>query len=108
MTVTAPPAPDTTAPPVDTGCGDDGHHNPAPLATMLAVLGRIASHAGGVHVIGITEPGQRVVVEVAGTEHYGAWVRELAADTLVCGTTTPFECDACLHGWSLTVRRVEP
>ncbi len=101
MTVTTLPAATATGPMHDAGCADD-HSHPAPLATMLAVLGRIASHAGGPLTLTVTEPGQTIHVTLDCRDRYAAWVTELAADALVVGTH-PFEASTCLHGWSMTL-----
>lgn len=107
MTVTAlhPPTPTATAGTLHSDtrvCGE--RRNPAPLATMLAVLGRIASHAGGPLTLTVTEPGQTIYIAVETGELYDAWCREIAADgQAMHGTPTPFEAVTCLHGWSLTL-----
>lgn len=103
--LTAPDAP-ATAPPAPAGCGDGTQHDrhPAPLATMLAVLGRIASHAGGVRTMTITEPGQRVAVMTDDQATYWSWCTEVfGPDVQVVDDRTAGGTEGCLHGWSVAV-----
>lgn len=97
------PADPVTAP---AGCGDGAQHgrHPAPLATMLAVLGRIASHAGGVRTMTITEPGQRVAVMADDRRTYELWCREVfGPDVEIVTDRSTGGTEGCLHGWSVAV-----
>lgn len=110
--LTVAPSTDPPAPPT---CGDgSGRHgrHPAPLATMLAVIARIASHAGGVQTLTITEPGQRIAVMVGDGAAWVRWSDALfpSADAAVTATVAPGashyglrSVEGTLHGWSVGV-----
>jgi hypothetical protein len=103
----APDEPDTAP----TGCGegsDEHGRHPAPLATMLAVLGRVASHAGGVMTMTVTEPGQRVAVMVGDRPAYARWCRELFGPDVEPGEGVQTGTEGCLHGWSIAVYLSRP
>jgi hypothetical protein len=101
--LTAPADPDTAPQPGRCGDGDEHGRHPAPLATMLAVLGRVASHAGGVQTMTVTEPGQRVAVMLDDRPAYMRWCRELFGPDVEPGEGTEPGTEGCLHGWSIAV-----
>lgn len=79
---------------------------PAPMATILAVLGRVASHAGDPQSITVTEHVHAINVNTADPEQHTAWCREVSIDGPVVEPTRvgPFaESTAALHGWLLTI-----
>jgi hypothetical protein len=104
----APALPLTAPPP--TGGGDRKPCTPAPVETMLAVLARIASHAGRDPLsLTITQPGHAVDVNVRDRAQYDAWRWYVAEQgPLVRGDDLGLtgESEASLHGWRLRLRLV--
>lgn len=109
MTAVAMPAPAVLDPPPpepgEHGGGDQP--TPAPVGTILAVMARIASHAGDPLSVTITEPVHAITVNVGDRKTYTAWRLIIRAGG-VCvlgddlGTLSMSYAD--LHGWQLVVQ----
>lgn len=104
MPTTAPSAP----PAADTACtAEPGPTTPAPTSTILAVLARIASHAGEPLSIMTMTP-HRIVVTVDHLDVYAGWCREVdvapGAEVRVDSLGSLTEVHGCLHGWHLTLQ----
>lgn len=112
MTAVAMPAPAVLEPipPAGAGGGDEPP-TPAPVGTILAVMARIASHAGDPLSVTVTEPVHVITVNVADQRSYTAWRLVIRAGG-VCvlgddlGTLSMSYAD--LHGWQLVVQIAGP
>lgn len=108
MTTIVLPAPLVQRPgPPPPGAAGAPDQPPAPSSTMLAVVGRLASHAGEPMSTTVTAPTHTVAVHVPDRQTYAGWCRELdtvvtASSTDALGTVTT--ATAMLHGWRLDVR----
>jgi hypothetical protein len=112
MTAVLMPAPAILGPPpADDHADGDPRRNPAPVATILAVLGTIASHAGDPTSVTVTEPVHAITVNVDDRQRYAAW-REMTASTgeLVrddhLGVLA--RSQAQRYGWLITVQIAAP
>ncbi|MEV4122904.1 hypothetical protein [Micromonospora sp. NPDC049645] len=109
MTALAMPAPLVQVPVPPPGVSGDPHQPPAPVATMLAVVGRVASHAGDPLSITVTEPTHTIAAHVPTHGTYVDWCRELdTAATVVTTDTlgTLVRASAMVHGWRVDVQLV--
>lgn len=107
MTAIAMPAPLVQVPVPPPGASGDPHQPPAPVATMLAVVGRIASHAGDPLSVTATEPTHTIAAHVPTRETYIDWCRELDTEATVVTTDslgTLARATAMLHGWRVDVQ----
>lgn len=76
---------------------------------MLAVLGRVASHAGEPLSVTVTDPTHTIYVHVPHDQAYGAWCREIETATTIVATDdlgSLASATAVLHGWRVDVRIV--
>lgn len=111
MTAVTMPAPAVlqTPPPSSTDGGDGDRRRPAPVASILAALARLSSHAGDPATMTVTGTGHAAGIAVDGREQYLAWRRMLAAGgAILHGDDDGALCEsqAVLHGWALTLRIV--
>jgi hypothetical protein len=98
-------------PPIPREGDGDGGGQPAPGATILAVLGRVASHAGDPLSVTVTAPTHAITVNVDGRDPYIAWCRELVTDDTIVSDDqlgVLARSTSRLHGWSLTVQIASP